>query len=83
MRKINSSNSYYGLLRLWINTYEIPNTILVDKRPQIVSTIFVPLCAFMDVGFVTATEYHLNLNGQLERCNKTVVTRLWHYIESQ
>lgn len=54
-------------LENWITSYEIFTIMLTDNSPQFVSKFFTALFASLGVKLVTATEYHPQLTGLLER----------------
>lgn len=67
------------LLEYWIVPCGIPNTIVTDNGPQIVSKFFAILYASLGAKLMTTTEYHPQCNGQLERFDNNLVARLRHY----
>ena len=68
------------VLEHWVIPYGIPNHILSDNGSQFVSKFFSALCAFLGAKLTTTTAYHPQTNGQTERYNKTIITRLRHYV---
>lgn len=68
------------ILEHWIVPFDIPSYVLPDHGPQFVSKFFATICGFLDVRHLTTTAYHPQTNGQVERFNKTIVTRLRHYL---
>ena len=64
----------------WICPYGIPTYILTDNGPQFVAKIFDHLVTMLGVSHLRTTAYHPQTNGQAERYNRTLVTRLIHYV---
>ena len=64
----------------WVIPYGIPNYVLTDNGPQFVAKFFASVCLALGVKHVTTTAYHPRTNGQTERFNRTIVTRLRHYV---
>ena len=69
-----------AVLNNWIFCYGIPNTILTDNGTQFISEFFKTVCHIMGIRRKTTTAYHPQTNGQAERYNKTLATRLRHYV---
>lgn len=63
-----------------IITYGIPSFLMTASCPQFTARLFEKFCLDSKAKPVTKTVYHLQTNGQLERCDKTVVAPLRHYI---
>lgn len=57
--------------------YGIHTSILTDNGPQ----FFAALCVFLCTRQLKTATYHPPTNGQVERYNKTLVTRLAHYLD--
>ena len=68
------------LLNNWIIPYGIPNSILSDNGPQFVAEFWKTTLAILGINHKTTTSYHPQTNGQAERYNKTIVSRLRHYV---
>lgn len=58
----------------------IPNTIMTNNVPRIVSECFVALCASIGTKPVTATEYYLQTSVNGKRFNKALPASPWHCI---
>lgn len=54
--------------------------MLVDNDPKFVSKVFGAEFGYKRFRHLIATTYHPQVNGQPERYNNTIVTRLRHYI---
>lgn len=67
-------------LHKWVIPFEIPEYILLDKGTQIISKLFKSLCSFIYTKNLTATAYHLQMSGQSESFNKTIIAQMWHYV---
>lgn len=64
----------------WVVPYDIPKYHLTGNSPQFVSKFFETICTYLGVKQLTNTAYHSQAIGQVERYNKTIVTRLRHYV---
>lgn len=60
--------------------YGIRSFILTDNRSQIVSKVFATLCGLLGVKHLTTTASCPQTNSQAEQFNKTVATRLRHFV---
>lgn len=67
------------VLHVWIASYGIPDSILLDKGPQFSSILYQGVMNMLGVVTNYATFYHSKTNGQVERFNKTLVRQLRHY----
>lgn len=54
---------------------------MTDSSPEFVLKYFAALCASMRSMLVSATEYHLQANGQVRKLSKILMKRLRHYID--
>lgn len=66
----------------WVLLYGIPSIILSDNGETFVSEIFISLCNYLGSKNVTMTAYHWQRSGRLERYNRTLVSRLWLYVNN-
>lgn len=62
----------------WLILYIIPDHLFTDNCSEFESAFFSTLCSFPGLKNLTATAYHSQNNGQVEKCNKVVITRLRH-----
>lgn len=60
--------------------YGILNTIMTDHGLQFAAKFLAVLCASIGTKLIPTTEYHAQVNGQVERFYKTLVARLRHHI---
>lgn len=63
-----------------IVSYSIPNTIIPDDRPKLVSREFVVLHVSVGTKLAKTTKYHPQSNEYLERLRNTFIARVSHYI---
>lgn len=77
---VTSTNVAYIVFNDWVIPYGIPTYILTDNGTQLTSKSFATLCTHLGTKQLTTTAYHPQTNGQVERYNKTIVTRLRHYV---
>lgn len=64
----------------WVVRYGIPDRLLMDKGPKFVENFFNAVCVALETKLITTTAYHRQTNGQTEHYNKTILSRLCHYI---
>lgn len=64
----------------WLIPFGIPSYSLTDYGTQFVSYFFTIMCALFGVKHYNLTMYHPQKNGQAERFDKTIFTRLEHYV---
>lgn len=64
----------------WIIPYGAPDYLLSDNGPQFVAKFFEAICTCLTIKHLTTTAYHPETNGQVERFNRTLVTRIRHYV---
>ena len=60
----------------WVIPYGLPAFLLSDNGPQFVGKFFEAICLTLKVKHVATTAYHPQTNGQTERYNQTLATRL-------
>lgn len=58
----------------------IPDSILTDNGPQFTAKFFDLFCTKLSAKNLTTNTYHSQTNGQTERFNRTLVTRLRHFV---
>lgn len=63
-----------------VANYGIPFELLTKNGSQFVSKFFLAVCITLRVNYITNTEYYPQTNGQAERFNSTVISRLQHYV---
>ena len=80
MRKTTATLMAAMFLNNWILPYGISNTIFSDNGPQFSAEFWKTICRPMGVNHKTTTSYHPQTNGQAERYNKTIVSRLRLYV---
>ena len=65
----------------WVIPYWLPVSMLTDNGPQFVAKFFEAVCLTLGLKHVTTTAYHPQTNGQTERYNQTLATRLRIYTD--
>jgi len=58
--------------------YGPPDTVLTDNRLQFASLFFQGVCSLMGIQNLYTSTYHPQINGQVERFNKTLVDMFMH-----
>lgn len=69
-------------LKHWIVPFGIPAYLLTDKGPHFVSKCFATVRGYLGIQHITTTLFHLQTNGQAERCNQTISTRQRHHVSN-
>lgn len=62
-----------------IVAFVIPSYFLSDNGTQFVRNFFGTMCTNLRTEHMKKTAYHSQTNGQVERCNKTILNRLLDY----
>ena len=65
----------------WVIPYGIPSYLLTDNAPQFVAKFSEAVCLLLGLKHVTTTAYHPQGNGQTERYEQTLATRLRIFID--
>ncbi|CDF32578.1 unnamed protein product [Chondrus crispus] len=64
----------------WIYPYGPPASLLSDNGGQFASKFFQKICQIMGIRNLFTTAYHPQTNGQVERFNQTILSRIRHYV---
>lgn len=67
-------------MELSVSNFRIPSTVLTDNGPQFSSKFFAALCKKLEDKTLVTTNYHLQDNGQVERFNAIIISRLRNYV---
>ena len=69
-----------AFLESWIYVYGPPRLLLTDNGRSFTSKFFQSICLAVGTKNLFTTAYHPQSNGQAERYNRTLVTRLRHFV---
>ena len=69
-----------AFLDAWVYPCGMPNILLTDNGPQFTAKFFDAVCGLLGCRHVLTTAYHPQTNGQAEKFNRTLATRLRHYV---
>ena len=72
-----------GFLDAWVYPYGMPDTLLTNNGPQFTAKFFESVLGMLRILHVLSTAYHPPTNFQAERFNRTLATRLRHYVSEQ
>lgn len=64
----------------WVFAYGAPKYVLTNNGPQFVAKFFDAICTMIGITHFCTTAYHPQTNDQTERFNKTILSRLKHYV---
>jgi transposase InsO family protein len=64
----------------WVYAYGAPRHVLTDNGPQFTAKFFHAVCRELGIEKAFATAYHPQINGQVERFNRTILNSLRGYI---
>lgn len=78
--KTSSTNIANLFLDNWIVPFGSSGYVLTDNGPQFVGKFFAFVWDDLGVKHLTMTAYHPRTNAQSERFNRTIITRLRHFI---
>ena len=67
------------LLHYVFRTHGLPSSIISDRGPQFVSTVWKSFCKRLGIKSKLSTAFHPKTDGQTERANQDIETRLRHY----
>lgn len=76
---IQATHVTYNLFNDWVLPYELPDIMLSDKANNLSINVFTSLCNYLLFKTLTTTAHHPQINGQMERYNRTIVLRLRLY----
>lgn len=74
--KITAKTVATIFLEPWVSNFGILTKFLTDRGPQITSEFFAGICTKFRVNAITTTEYHFQANGQVDRLNLPIFSRL-------
>jgi len=80
LRYITAISVASAIIDAWVACYGPPDRILSDQGPQFMSNFFVAVMKVLGTETVRTTAYHPQTNIQVERYNRTMATKLRHYI---
>lgn len=83
MTKKTASYVAFVLLDNFIFPYGISNTVLSYNRPQFIFSFWMTASYVLGIRRNTSTTYHPQPNGQVEHYNRTISTRLLHYVSGR
>lgn len=63
----------------WVMTYQIPEFLLVNNGPQLVSKLFNSMCFHLQTKLLSTTAYHPQTNGQTGGHDNAIATQLPHH----
>ncbi|CAN8063813.1 unnamed protein product [Agarophyton chilense] len=81
LKETNSTTLAIAFLNNWVYLYGAPLYLLTDNGSNLESKFFEAVCNLLGIKHYFTTAYHPQMNGQVERFNHTVVSRLRHYTE--
>jgi len=58
-----------AFLETWVASYGIPDSVLSDNGPQFAAILWHEVLKALSIDTNHVTPYHLQANGQVERCN--------------
>jgi len=80
LRDVTALDVLSAFIDVWIASYGIPDSTLSDNGPQFASIFYQGVLQMLGISTNYATPYHPQTNSQVERCNKTLVQQLRHYV---
>lgn len=81
--KTKATHAASVFLGYWISPYSIPGILPTDNDPPFVSKFFAIFSGFFGLEYLTASTYQIEINGEVQRYNKTIVARSRNYVAEQ
>ncbi|CAN8070204.1 unnamed protein product [Agarophyton chilense] len=81
LKKTMSTTLAIAFLNNWVYPYGTPLYLLTDNSSNLASKFLEAVCNLFGIKHYFTTAYHPQTNGQVERFNHTLVSRLRHYTE--
>ena len=69
-----------AFLENWVYAYGIPKQLLTNNGPQFTSKLFTYIVNMLGTLHARTLTYHPQTNGQAERYNHTLITRVRYYV---
>mgnify|MGYP000624673686 CR=1 FL=1 len=79
-RKFTAMSVASAIIEAWVSAYAPPERILPDQGPQCMSNFFIAVMKILGIETVCTAAYHPQINGQVERYNRTMATQLRHHV---
>ena len=80
LRTTTAASVAKAFLDHWVYAYGAPQYLLTDNGPQFIAKFFDSVCGLLGIQHYLTAFYHPQTNGKAERFNKTILSRLRHYI---
>ena len=80
LRDTNATTTALAFLEHWVFVYGAPTYLLTDRGANFTAKFFQAVCSSLGVKNLFTTAYHPQTNGQSERFNRTLISRLKHYV---
>lgn len=80
MKTMKAEPTARAFLESWAYVYGPPQHLLTDNGSNFTSKFFQSICLAIGSKNLFTTAYHPQTNGQAERYNRTLVTRLRHFV---
>ena len=80
LRNTKAVTTAKTFLEAWVYAYGPPRFLLTDNGRNFTSKFFQSICLAVGTKNLFTTAYHPQTNGQAERFNRTLVTRLRHFV---
>ena len=81
LRNVNACSTAVAFCEAWVFKYGPPKTLLSDNGKQFASRFFLSVCQLLGVTNAFTSAYHPQVNGQVERYNRTILSMLRCYAE--
>jgi len=81
VQRIDAETKRAAVLDNWVAAFRPPATVLSDNGSQFRCTLFQVICSLLGISNRHSTTYHTQMNGQVERYNRTIVKQLRTFVE--
>lgn len=79
-KKTTATDVAHILVEDWAVPYDVPIQLLTNNGPEFAGKFFSAVCARLGTKSMKTATFHPQTNGQTGRYNKTILSRLRHYI---
>ena len=81
LKNITTAEIAEAFVTHWVFVTGTPVKVLSDNGKQFIATFFQSVCRIMGIHNNFTATYHPQVNGQVERVNRTIISALRHYSE--
>ena len=80
LRRIDAYTVAIAFVAHWIFKYGPPKTLISENVKQFAEQFFQAVCSLLGLSNIFTSTYNPQTNGQVERCNRTILSMLRNYV---